>query len=75
MKKAAASGIIIGLFVLCVIMFLGTENTKRNIKSIKSDIGGGLERTVTVYDYNGGKSNHIQVNLMFLKAKMKFSLT
>ena len=30
-----------------------TESQQREIKSIKSNWTGGLNRTVTVYDYNG----------------------
>ena len=32
-----------------------TESQQREIKSIKSNWTGGLNRTVTVYDYNGQK--------------------
>lgn len=31
----------------------GCESMQRGMKSIKSDMNGGLNRTVTVYDYNG----------------------
>lgn len=31
-----------------------TESTQRNLKSIKSNWTGGLNRKVEVYDYNGG---------------------
>lgn len=30
-----------------------TESQQRELKSIKSNWTGGLDRTVTVYDYNG----------------------
>lgn len=30
-----------------------TESQKRELKSFRSDWTGGLNRTVTVYDYNG----------------------
>ena len=45
--------------ILVVIMILamcsGCASWQRGIKSIKSDMGNGLDRTVTVYDYNGQK--------------------
>ena len=31
-----------------------TASMKKQLKSFKSDFGGGIERTVTVYDYNQG---------------------
>lgn len=30
-----------------------TESQRRELKTVKSDWTGGLNRTVTVYDYNG----------------------
>lgn len=30
-----------------------TESQRRELKSLRSDWTGGLNRTVTVYDYNG----------------------
>ena len=32
-----------------------SETTKRSIKSLQSEYGGGLNRTVTVYDYSGNE--------------------
>ncbi len=51
MKKiiAIAFAIIILIFSLCGC----TEAGKRNWKSMESNWTGGLNRTVTVYDYNG----------------------
>ena len=31
---------------------------EREMKSLRSDLGGGLERTVTLYDYNGVEIRH-----------------
>lgn len=43
--------------ILVVIMILamcsGCASWRREIKSVKSDFHNGLDRTVTVYDYNG----------------------
>ena len=58
MKKAMIITVII-----CVILFGGafvfnTASGQRKIKSWCSEIDGGLERTVTVYDYNGKEIRH-----------------
>ena len=44
------------LLTLSIIFVLSscTESTQRNLKSIKSNWTGGLNRKVEVYDYNGG---------------------
>ena len=40
--------------IVCSISLVGcTESFRREFKSFKSNVSGGLERTVTVYDYNG----------------------
>ena len=39
---------------LILILTSCTENAQRNIKSMKSNWSGGLNRRVEVYDYNGG---------------------
>ena len=49
------------LLALALVAMVGltatscTESQQRGIKSIKSNWTGGLNRTVTVYDYNGQK--------------------
>lgn len=50
--------IIIFVVAICAIIagisFLsGCASCSRDMKSFGSDISGGLDRTVTVYDYNG----------------------
>ena len=50
MKKAMAVGLIIGAMLIGVTLFAGSSSVKRNVKSVTSDLGGGLERTVTLYD-------------------------
>lgn len=37
---------------------LNTASIQRKIKSWRSEIDGGLKRTVTVYDYNGKEIRH-----------------
>ena len=44
---------IVIVVVLIVILLVTGEGFKRNLKSLKSNYTGGLDRTVTVYDYNG----------------------
>lgn len=45
---------VIGIVCIAFGLTGCTETFKRNVKSMKSNWTGGLERTVTVYDYNGG---------------------
>lgn len=45
--------IILGM----VVLLRGCSSLNRGIKSLKSDIVGGIDRTVTVYDYNGKEIN------------------
>lgn len=52
---------IVTVMVILAVAFCGgavwwlncTESGKRVIKDTKSDISGGIERTVTVYDFDG----------------------
>lgn len=39
--------------VMMLTMLSGCAGLSRGIKSIGSDISGGLQRTVTLYDYDG----------------------
>ena len=55
--------IIVGVF-LCFVALFGmlayynlTESGKRAKKTEKSNLNGGISRTVTVYDYNGNQIN------------------
>ena len=52
-----AVGICVIVFVVIVgvVALLGTSTAQRTLKSVSSDFGGGLNRTVTVYDYNGNE--------------------
>ena len=49
MKKALSA---IALIIVCAAM-TSCESWKRSIKSMQSDFGGGLHRTVTLLDYQG----------------------
>lgn len=48
-KKIFAGVIIVGI----ISGIGGCQSWERSMKSLSSDISGGLDRTVTVYDYNG----------------------
>ena len=51
MKKRIIVLVILGVFML--VGLTGCASCQREWKSITSDFEGGLDRTVTVYDYNG----------------------
>lgn len=52
MKKISCL-ILIGLLVFGLVGC--SESRKRELKSMQSEFNGGLNRTVTVYDYQGKK--------------------
>lgn len=47
--------IIVAAVTACVSITGCTASFDREVKSFSSNWNGGLNRTVTVYDYNGGK--------------------
>ena len=47
--------IIAAAVTACVSITGCTASVDREVKSFSSNWNGGLNRTVTVYDYNGGK--------------------
>ena len=47
--------IIAAAVTACVSITGSTASFDREVKSFSSNWNGGLNRTVTVYDYNGGK--------------------
>lgn len=44
--------IIALLIVTTLLLITGCESFKRNVKSLKSDFGGGLNRVINVYSYD-----------------------
>lgn len=57
-KKINTSSLVRGAIVAVIVIvalaaFLSTESARRWFKDISSDYTGGLNRTVTVYDYSG----------------------
>lgn len=49
----AQVGIFLAIVIALIVIFSRTAGFQRGIKSLGSDFSGGLDRTVTVYDYNG----------------------
>lgn len=45
--------ILIVLTLVLLFGFTSCESCSRSMKSLRSDVGGGLNRTISVYDYNG----------------------
>lgn len=45
--------IIVGIIIAAIVVSWNSASAKRWRKSLFSNYGGGLPRTVTVYDYNG----------------------
>lgn len=58
MKKAMIIAVTICVVLSGCIFVFNTASIQRKIKSWRSEIDGGLERTVTVYDYNGKEIRH-----------------
>ena len=50
MKKKIA---VFALLATMVLSLAGCASWNRELKSFKSDVAGGLDRTVTVYSYDG----------------------
>ena len=50
MKKKIA---VFALLAAMVLSLVGCASLNRELKSFESDISGGLDRTVTVYSYDG----------------------
>ena len=48
---------VIIIFAACMglVSLFGTSTVQRALKSVSIDFDGGLDRTVTVYDYNGNE--------------------
>ena len=50
MKKKIIAMILV---LITILSLTSCASMQRDMKTISSDWGGGLNRTVTVYDYNG----------------------
>lgn len=58
MKKTMIIAVTICVVLLGGVFVFNTASIQRKIKSWRSEIDGGLKRTVTVYDYNGKEIRH-----------------
>lgn len=52
-KKIVITICVVAAIALAAFAFSQSASISRWAKSLSSDFGGGLNRTVTVYDYNG----------------------
>ena len=50
MKHKCIKTAVLVTGVIAITMFSGCSSCSRSLKSLSSDIDGGLNRTVTVYD-------------------------
>ena len=50
-KSVTAVLATVGVVAQCALY--GCASCSRDMKSLSSDVSGGIERTVTLYDYNG----------------------
>lgn len=44
---------VIALLIVTSVFMTGCQSWQREMKSLRSDLNGGLNRTVTVYTYDG----------------------
>lgn len=52
-NNVITAAIMSTIFTVTIIAMVGCASTEREIKSFTSELNGGLDRTLTVYDYNG----------------------
>lgn len=57
-KSEVVKGMILALIIIGIVVGIGaccynSQSMRRSIKDIKSDLGDGLDRTVTVYTADG----------------------
>ena len=78
MKLKFGVAIVLGLVAIGITIFLSRSTFQRSMKSAYSDYSGGLDRVVTVYDYNGNVlttyEGKIDVEKADVSGKVKFDL-
>lgn len=52
-KRILSIVLTVAIPVILIILWLSSETGKRELKSLRSNYTSGLERTITLYDYNG----------------------
>lgn len=65
-KVAFVAALVVSILAIVIVCGLaGCSSCSRSVKSISSDIDGGLDRTVTLYDNTGNeiKSWHGKIDL------------
>ena len=53
MKRIITTVLVMCFLFISLQTFTSCESCSREMKSLKSDLGGGLERTAVLMDYNG----------------------
>ena len=51
--KSGVNPDIVAIIIIALGIWVNTESFKRVSKSLDSTFNGGLDRTITLYDYNG----------------------
>lgn len=55
MRKRLTIGFFLIIAVVAVVIGTRSASFQRTLKSMWSNYGGGIDRTVTVYDFNGNE--------------------
>lgn len=77
-KKTVGIAVVFVMIFMVIIIVLNKASVQRALKSINSEYSGGLDRTVTVYDYDGNEitsyTGKIDVEDAETGGKVKFDL-
>ena len=76
-RVAFVAALIVSVLAIVIVCGLaGCSSCSRSVKSMSSDIGGGLDRTVTLYDNTGKeiKSLHGKIDLESNDQEVFFNL-
>ncbi len=57
-KKYIIIVIIAIIAIIVIALFINRASSKRWLKSLSSEMNNGINRTITVYDYNGNEIRH-----------------
>ena len=77
-KKTVGIAVVFVMIFMVIIIVLNKASVQRALKSINSEYSGGLDRTVTVYDYDGNEitsyTGKIDIEDTETGGKVKFDL-
>ncbi|SEL77309.1 hypothetical protein SAMN04487770_11735 [Butyrivibrio sp. ob235] len=77
-KKTVGIAVVFVMIFMGIIIVLNKASVQRALKSINSEYSGGLDRTVTVYDYDGNEitqyTGKIDIEDTETGGKVKFDL-